>query len=83
MEGFEDRYCPRDRLGDDPGRRDADRLILTFERQAGDLAPYHVAGLVAPGLKAAALQVFDYWWKGAIPSVRYSPREEAQAAAAV
>ena|SRR5215472_8368919 len=72
LQAFQDLDDPFDGFADDPGRGHADRVIFTFEGQAGEPAAVDAAVLGLAHAQAAGPQVLDYWWKTRIPSMRYS-----------
>ena len=63
-----------DRGAHDPGGLDTGGGVFALERAAGHLVPGESSFWVGFDGEAAAPQVFDYWWRALIPSVRYSPR---------
>jgi len=62
-----------DGLADGPCRLDAFGVLFALERSAVYSPAVGVADLVALGLDAAALDVFDYWCRAVIPTLHYSP----------
>jgi hypothetical protein len=57
---------------DDPGSRDPRRGALALEGRACNEVAVDACVVIALVTDASALQVFDYWWSGRIPNVRYS-----------
>jgi hypothetical protein len=69
---FEDLDSAGGGMPHDPGRECSGGIVLAFERAAGQFPAVGPPVRVAQGGQTTAVEVFDYWWRGVIPDVRYS-----------
>lgn len=73
LETFEDGYCSGDGGGHDPRRLHTAGIDLALEGQTRQLVPVDLAVRVSAGGDTSGLEVLDYWRRGPIRTVRYSP----------
>ena len=71
LQAFQDAHRSGSGFSDYPGGCNAARVPLTFEGEAVELPAVGSPVAVTLDTQASASEVFDYWWRGGIPNVRY------------